>query len=614
MATAMDESDTSSCTSLNVDDMDVDEELLKFCSSCFENDSNKEVAVQFCPLCGDTLCKGCVKQHKRYKLTKSHTTIPIEEMTLVQFRASKVVIDDKCQTHTDKTAEMLCIDHQELCCPICPATTHKLCVDKFVDLEDAAKVYVSNRTKNDRTDFKDLIDEIQTIRHKKAATFLSWEANKDETKKKITKFAGDLRQKIDTLETQSHLELNNHNDEQNQRFQQHRLALEKLEELLNKESKIYEMLPHLKPRQVFISSRNMLDRIQKSYEASEKDLKAVDILLKFEEADLYKDFLNAATLGKIHQESSDNISDLSLFEEYFTSQRNALKIQHIPQEAGLNTTEPNSGKPINVMDAGVKLTRSISRDDLERKKAYFKCGAYLSDGNIVLGDYNNKILLILNDNYKFVKEYTRIRGQPLGICKVQQGDNDILYVVTGNNTVDVITYNTTTKDWGETSTLKIPLDVNGIATIGDKLITGHYKKVAIQLRTQAGLASQVEVTKGGCFETHITVSPQGDQFYYRDEHTVVCRGLDGSLLWKYDHDLLRYVAGMCTDPEGNVYVVGYKSCNIHQISADRTSNRILVNLSENVKYPSGIIFHPSKNMFILTSNDENGAIQEYSFC
>ena len=270
-------------------------------------------------------------------------------------------------------------------------------------------------------------------------------------------------------------------------------------------------------------------------------------------------------------------------------------------------TELKQGKQINLLTASLKLTRTITRDDLKKGKVDFRDGTYLSDGHLVLCDSKNTRLMILDDNYRYVEEYSGLTLKPYGICSVHQGSEDVLYVVTGDYKLEVITYNK--QGWTITRTLSTDTSVYGVACNGDTLITGQVDKVVVQSLT--GKTKTKEWRKKGD-HTYVVVSSQGDKFYHKDEYTVVCRGLDGTLYWEFQLEKLNYPTGICTDHQGNVYVVDNRSCNIHQISANGATHRIIVDPVQNMR-PWGILFHPHKNMFIVTSN-EHVTLQEYTFC
>ena len=283
----------------------------------------------------------------------------------------------------------------------------------------------------------------------------------------------------------------------------------------------------------------------------------------------------------------------------------------------------NPGTTIDLFTASLKLTKTISRDIFNKSGENIKDGTYISNGSLlVLCDHTHIQLIVLDEDYKYVEEFNGftgsskgiynmeqgLTGSPESIYSVQQGSGDVLYVGTFTKSVEIITRNK--QGWKKTRVLTYPTKVYGVACVGDTLITCHDAKVV--LRSLTGMSKR-EFPKGRYY-SYVAVSPQGDRFYHSDNDLIVCRYLDGTVHWMYEHAQLKFPVGICTDNQGNVYVVGSNSCNIHQISADGASHRILVDCVLNMRSPWGIVFHPHKNKFIVTSNSEGVSLQEYTFC
>ncbi|XP_052768951.1 uncharacterized protein LOC128209120 [Mya arenaria] len=103
------------------------------CSKCVENDLNSE-AKHFCPLCDHYLCNKCVKLHNGYH--NKHTVYGHGDM---QKWAGFYM--DRCDQHGNKL-EVHCDDHQELCCSVCVALTHRLC-SSISHLPDLARGFLN---------------------------------------------------------------------------------------------------------------------------------------------------------------------------------------------------------------------------------------------------------------------------------------------------------------------------------------------------------------------------------------------------------------------------------------------------------------------------------------
>lgn len=61
-----------------------------------------------------------------------------------------------------------------------------------------------------------------------------------------------------------------------------------------------------------------------------------------------------------------------------------------------------------------------------------------------------------------------------------------------------------------------------------------------------------------------------------DDGSFYCITKEGAVVFQYDHPGLSFPRGIATDREGNIYVAGYKSNNIHELSPEGELQRLIV--------------------------------------
>ena len=154
-----------------------------FCTFC--NPSTIK-AIVWCPDCDDFLCSDCLQHHKSSKLSRSHSTMSLEDYkelpTVVQ------TMNYHCSDHDGKL-DLFCLVHNRPCCIRCVLTSHKECsgvgpiIDfipnvksspAILDLEQTLKELGSfvRRHRDDKqksmqdfqTQRKEICDEIHIIR------------------------------------------------------------------------------------------------------------------------------------------------------------------------------------------------------------------------------------------------------------------------------------------------------------------------------------------------------------------------------------------------------------------------------------------------------------------
>ena len=82
------------------------------------------------------------------------------------------------------------------------------------------------------------------------------------------------------------------------------------------------------------------------------------------------------------------------------------------------------------------------------------------------------------------------------------------------------------------------------------------------------------------------------------------------VLFSYSNDILKSAGGVAVDHQGNIYVAGYRSSNVHQISPGGSMIKILLH---NLCQPLAISMEPYGEQFIVTETTSNrqNAVQIY---
>ncbi|CAC5361984.1 TRIM71 [Mytilus coruscus] len=93
----------------------------------------------------------------------------------------------------------------------------------------------------------------------------------------------------------------------------------------------------------------------------------------------------------------------------------------------------------------------------------------------------------------------------------------------------------------------------------------------------------------------------------RDEHTVTCCDLKGTVLWTFnDTKVLQRPWGITVDKDGNIYVVDWKD-KLVVISADGKRHKQLLSAKDGLKSPTTLFYHNHTNQ-LLVANEKNNAL------
>ncbi|XP_033756136.1 LOW QUALITY PROTEIN: uncharacterized protein LOC117338881, partial [Pecten maximus] len=150
----------------------------------------------------------------------------------------------------------------------------------------------------------------------------------------------------------------------------------------------------------------------------------------------------------------------------------------------------------------------------------------------------------------------------------------------------------------------------GIAVLGDNILVGTYDSVKV-MSIDGNITKSIK--KGGRY-TYLAVSTSKSTVYHIDNNDVVCRRLDSdAVVYRYSDPGLRDPVGIGLDRDNNVYVCGQRSNNVFLVSPDGSLGRVLLSKLSGITSPWCIVVHPTKQEFVVTSNQESTALEVYKF-
>ena len=97
------------------------------CAPC-QSTGESFPAVKYCITCSESLCRTCVKCHMKFGATKSHRLVDCSTHDTKHFESAKELSTYMiCPDHDGRTSEILCEEHDALCCLTCATITHRKC-------------------------------------------------------------------------------------------------------------------------------------------------------------------------------------------------------------------------------------------------------------------------------------------------------------------------------------------------------------------------------------------------------------------------------------------------------------------------------------------------------
>lgn len=530
----------------------------KTCFACKRIDI-KSPAVCYCTECIDFICKDCEKYHKSNKATTKHVLVAIGK---VQKDADLIVNAPAvlCPAHREKEMTMYCFSHEVVCCSTCVNEHHNQCKSVATVEHAVAKC-------NDRRVFDGFQKHLQKAKARYDDEIKIGSANLIQLDHSASYICAEIE---DIRET-----LNKHLDEIKMNAKK-QLANVKNEQMGDLEDKVNE----------FRLRRLMLEESEQVWKAFIKH--APPSLLLFEMTRLKNQYYES---------------------EKFIQQSKTLLAKRI---LGFETDKAISGLTANLKHLGkvfVKGVFDVTRDTprntmtlkLKRKNARVTGIASFPDGRIVVTDENNCTLTLFDDDGIEVSELVLL-GKPWDVETLDR--HRCVITMRGLNVLQYVDVN------DMTLLRQIAIDDGcwGVSVYGEELVIGFDNKV--EIFDFGGRSEHVIQCLGSDY--YVTIDRLGRFYHKHHGNTLHCRHVSGKFSFSYHSADLVNLTGITLDSDGNIYVAGFQSNNIHQLSPDGTFIRIILGALDGIFHPLKLHFTKDYSKLLVANN--NGAhVTVYSF-
>ena len=145
-------------------DTSSDVEKIVLCGACLSANENRP-AVKFCLDCSQPICQQCVDSHGKINQIRNHKLVDKvdDESAKIAALVSSCL---SCANHPDKNVELVCKDHDVMCCITCVTVGHRNC-RQVSEIVSEAKALIASSGVQDVSKHLDAakshIDQIMTL-------------------------------------------------------------------------------------------------------------------------------------------------------------------------------------------------------------------------------------------------------------------------------------------------------------------------------------------------------------------------------------------------------------------------------------------------------------------
>ncbi|XP_021357551.1 uncharacterized protein LOC110453057 [Mizuhopecten yessoensis] len=276
-----------------------------------------------------------------------------------------------------------------------------------------------------------------------------------------------------------------------------------------------------------------------------------------------------------------------------------------------------------------RRVREVQQFDIKTTSDEDDCDAagvvYLPYNQIIISDLKNEKLKLFTDKGQYLDELT-IKGTPWDMCFVD--DKTVAVAVSNPGGVHVVKVENAKLSLFSEICLADDKGCQGITHISGRFVVSTYTEEAdteeadtveaevdsvtedgteLYSVTQDGNANLLHQYSGKCyFVSHDPINEDilvSCHTYTEDEPVLYRLSADKHSKNMMKVGLVSNAAGLSVDREGNVYLCGYGTSNIVQMSRDGKHVRELLTSSDGINRPFAIAV--CGDMFVLTKEDTN---------
>ncbi|XP_052087554.1 E3 ubiquitin-protein ligase Midline-1-like [Mytilus californianus] len=530
----------------------------KLCNSCQFNDKTNK-AISWCTSCEEAFCEQCDECHKSFKVSAKHKLISINE---IQSGNSDLKISEvlSCEEHPEKIVEVYCVDHSKPCCTLCATLSHRKC-ENVTSIVNAAKgIKQSKLTTTLVKKLDERNKELNKIIENRKDSMTKFETTSENIIQEVSTLKREVIDHLDKLEEKIKVEVASSKkrvfmkctDEVNA-FSSYKSTSTNWQSVLNRS------IEQGSDQQCLME----VNKIGPKITILEKEMKEEMKMMK----NLNIDFVPSELIEKF-KTSTESFGCLNIVEEEFPS---ALSVESLREK-------------VNFRSGGIKILQRINAANNSQTSAIFIA----------------KYLVITSYNKSNVAKYS-LDGKFLEALSVQKYPLDITQV--DGTQVAISIYNRNKISFVDIAEMKLlrTLDLSGIPVHGLCCVEGStfILPYGSTLTWVDSSGKKVKQKSTGGHSFYVSTSDLKDYIYGVGENSV-SREVGDTTTFTYTNAQLNGPRGIGIDFDGNIYIAGCHSKNIHQITNDGKLIRVIPIETFGIQYPWTMRFAPNSNKFVVT--------------
>ena len=352
------------------------------CDPCdYDHISNK--AAAYCHECAEYLCEGCKTAHGKLKLTRSHKLLSGELMPPKRSAGKMQILNTVLCSCMKHEVSIYCKEHCSLVCVNCRTLHHRRC--KTSDIDEEILSFNVDNTKTTIDNFNALNKNISTLQESREHDLRTLSLGAENCRDRVKQFREELIAQLDSMEAKSLSDISIlETQEQEPIVQQVNICKSAMNRLDDDNRNLQLAIERADTRSIFMCN------IQLSYAVTSLTTITEEIT-----KEVYQPHISFECNPAISFAGNQSLGMVK------------CNTSRIPQQKGFDEMSVTAGNKINV-----KLQS-------DAKDAFISGSTFLSSGELILCDWYNKKLKLLDKNLQ-MKESIDVPAEPWDVAPVNQ--------------------------------------------------------------------------------------------------------------------------------------------------------------------------------------------------
>ncbi|XP_053389767.1 uncharacterized protein LOC128552736 [Mercenaria mercenaria] len=250
---------------------------------------------------------------------------------------------------------------------------------------------------------------------------------------------------------------------------------------------------------------------------------------------------------------------------------------------------------IYVRDINVKVAADTNESDIVAI-------TLVSDHELVLADYNNASLKLIDIDRNVIKGTLDLESKPFGLTTVSK--DKVAVLLSNIYVIQIVTVSRTISVQRNIKLMGLCLDIK---YLNGKLYASFSKPVRFLILQLSGavyktIKPDAEVLKHCTKPDNIAVSPNESVIYVSDWKTnkFICVDMDGNMISMYLHELAIPVDIVIT-PFGSVYLCSRNQDAIYKMNPDLSEATVILGHRDSLFGPLAMCFNNAKQQLYVSS-------------